>query len=362
VPKFTESFLQTPHHQVVKQMLRDDKHLLLPCRHLVGGSMEKAKVSMRNLMDMAAAAGADWADQFFPKEWRFRHKRVKTAQLLETIIIDISDMVQKALEAIGDRATKYLIGNQGKQITKSSVSTAAVPVARAYVLESYIKGALARWKEYGATHCKRIELDDIKTCPVCVALHLKEYLIDDLLKMDNPLTHDTHRYCRGAFTPIINDISKVVEALNDSPVTFSMNTNNAVIENMPIEYKPWVEQFTRRVKLPFKLSFDKSLPYDYKLVKDTLWVRPDALYDEDPREIIANAMVTLIPPSMVKTTIKDYRNMLKLGLVVPPVDTNDDELLFKELYQQYLMNQLDDAYEVIYFKTYFDGTPWGKIR
>lgn len=360
MPRFAEKFLQTPHHPVMKQMLKEDRHLLLPCRHLVGGSPEKARVSLRNLMTMATDAGAEWADQFFPD--KSLRKNVKTAQMLNRIIVDISSMVEKALRAIGDRATKLLIGTPGKKITKSDLSTRTTQVARVHVIESYIKGALARWKEYGATHCKRVELDDIKTCPTCIALHLKEYSIDALLQLDNPLTHDTHQHCRGAFTPIINDISKIVDRLNDTPVTFSTDTATAKIEDMPIEYKPWMEQFSRRIKLPFKIKFDSTLPYDYKLVKSTLQIRPDALYDEDPREIITAAMASLVPPSLKKSTIKDYRNMLKLGLVVPPIDTADDDLLFQELYQQYLMNQLDDAYEVIYFKTYFDGTPWGKIK
>ena len=359
--KFTEKFLQTPHHPVIKQMLKEDRHLLLPCRFVIGGDPYKAATSMRNLMTMAAAAGEEWADQFYPKKWRLK-RREKTAQTLSTVFVDISAMVEQALRAIGDRATKYLIGSPGRKITKSELSTKTTHVARAHVIESYIKSALARWKQYGATHCKRVELDDVKTCPTCLALHLKEYSIDDLLKLPNPLTHDTHEHCRGAFTPIINDISKVIDTLNDSPVTFSMKNVNATIEDMPIEYKPWVEQFTRRVKLPFKMKFDKTLPYDYRLVKDTLYIRPDALYDEDPREIIAKTMVDLVPPAVKKQTMKDYRNMMVLGVVIPPIDTANDDHLFAELYQQYLLNQLDDAYEVIYFKTFFDGTIWGKVR
>ena len=352
--KFTENFLQTPHHVRVKKLIYSDSLIRKPVASILKGDTDIPRVAIKNMFDIAIGAGKEWAEQFLPPEVKLR----KEAQTVFNI--DLSSMIERVIRNIGDRATKLLLGSKGEQITQSDLATKTMPLVRLEVVESYMKSALQTWANRGIKFCKRVELDDIKTCPVCRAINLKEYSIADLLQLDAPLTHDTHEFCRGAFTPIINNISKLLEHYHPEPVTFSMDTKNATIDTMPIEFRPWMEQFTRRINIPFKVKFISDLSVDYKKTKDTLLIRPDALWDEDPREIITKFMADEIPSDLRKQTVKDYRDMLKLGLVIPPIDTKDDRELFTKLYQQYLLNQLDDAYEVIYFKTFFDGTLYGK--
>jgi hypothetical protein len=249
---------------------------------------------------------------------------------------------------------------KGKSIKHSTLVENGKAIARHHVLETYIKSAMVEWQGRGIKYCKRIELDDMKTCAICVHLNTREYEIAELVSLDNPLTRDTHPNCRGALVPIINNISKLVEAFNPEGMRFDLDTKNVVMRNAPIEYKPWLEQFFDRVRAPFEIEFQDDLDHDYSLGRGVLKIRTDALHDEDPREIITEAMALKVPASVIRKTIRDYRNMLSMGIVTPPINTSDDEKLFTELYQGYLLNQLDDAMEVVYFKTFFDKTEWGK--
>ena len=219
---------------------------------------------------------------------------------------------------------------------------------------------MREWESRGVQRVKRVELDDVKTCEICLALNTKEYDIYFLLELSDPLIHDTHPNCRGAFTPIINNISKYTDSFQEEPIRFNMNTANVTLTNAPIEFKPWFEQFFKRVSVPFPISFEDELDSDYEFRNGELLIHPTALHDEDPREIITEQMARVVPADIQKRTVYDYRKMMELGLVIPPITTTDDSILFVELYQQYLLNQLDDAYEVLYFKTFFDGTEWGK--
>lgn len=349
---YTEKFLQTPHHPEIKEILKNDGLFNRPVVLVISKQLHLARPMLYGIIGAAVDAGKKWAEQFLPSN-------LKTAQAIK---LDINRHVDKVVREIGDRSTKLLLGPAASKVTKSSLTDHGKIIVRQRAVEAYIRSALELWKSKGIEHCKRVELDDVKTCPVCVSLNSKEYDIDKLLATDNPLTHDTHSNCRGAFVPIINDISKVYAAFNPEPVTFNLNTKNVELVDAPIEYKPWLEQFFKRVTAPFRIIFDAALGPDYKQTKTELRIKPSALHDEDPREIITAAMAQTVPASVVKQTMKDYRNMMTLGLVVPPYHTEDDNELFRELYQQYLLNQLDDLYEVVYFKTFFDGTVYGKRR
>lgn len=357
--KFVEKFLTTPHHRDIKAIVKTDGSLSRPVGFVLSGKLHFAKPMLEGVFAMAVQAGRDWAQQFLPNMLKTGQFKNIVRQIKD---IDILGAVEKAIREIGDRATKLLLGPRGSEIRKSTLTDHGKSILRLRVVESYIASALKEWASRGITHVKRVELDDLKTCSLCIHLNTKEYEIDQLLSVDNPLTHDTHKNCRGAFTPIINNISKLVASYNPEPVTFDMDTANVRLEQAPIEFKPWLTQFFSRVSPEFKIKFVSEHDSDYSLSGKTLTIRYDALHDEDPREIITEAMASTVPGHIQKQTINDYRVMQGLGLVIPPLETSDDAELFKELYQQYLLNQLDDAYEVIYFKTNFDGTRWGKIK
>lgn len=349
---YVEKFLQTPHLPEIKSLLKNDGLLAKPVVQIFSNKLHTARPMIFGLLSIAIDAGKKWAEQFLPIS-------KKTSV---NIKIDISKLIEKTIAEIGDRVTKLLLGDKGKNIKKSTLTEHGKSIIRKNVVETYMKSALDTWKKRGVDYCKRVELDDLKTCQLCIYLNTKEYEIDYLLSLDNPLTHDTHPNCRGAFVPIINNISKIYKSYNEEPVTFNMSTKNVELQDAPIEYKPWLEQFFDRVTAPFKIIFSNDIKSDYELKSDKLIINPLALHDEDPREIITEAMAKKVPKNIVKKTIKDYKNMMELGLVIPPLYTNDDEELFKELYQQYLLNQLDDLYEVVYFKTFFDNTPYGKNK
>ena len=353
MPSFTEKFLQTPHHKDLKSIIRNDGHFTKPVESVLSGSLHLARTAITTVLARAADIGREWARQFLPGKEKTAQVRVK---------LDLSKPVETAIRTIGDRATKLMLGPAGDKIKKSTIVENGRQILRVQVLGTYVKAALAEWQSHGIKHCKRIELDDVKTCPICIHLNSKEYAIDPLLLLDDPLTHDTHQNCRGAFVPIVNDISKVVASYNKEPVTFDLDTKNVTMRNAPIEYRPWLEQFFKRITAPFEIWFKPDIDHDYSISGGKLLINPQALHDEDPREIITAAMADKVPASVIKKTIKDYKALMELGVVTPPVKTPDEFELFRELYQQYLLNQLDDTMEVLYFKTYFDGMAYGKKR
>ena len=377
MPSFQEKFLATPHPAKLKSVITNDALLSSPVDLVVSKLPHIAKDSLRTLFDTAISAGKEWADiftgklspakpepqklfdagKYFVTPLTDNHQWFKIAR--QTINIDkhISDTIN----AIGDRATKYMLGRKAKnkEIKHSSIVEDGKHVVRLRVLEAYVLAALKEWKSKGISSVKRVELDDALCCSLCLHLNGKEYDIDLLLSKDNPLTFDTHPNCRGHFSPIINNISKLVQAYNKAnkeDVTFS--TKNLI--NAPIEYKPWFEQFYSRVDPGFVTEFTDSLDHDYSFANGKLTIKYNALHDEDPREIITKTMASQVPANLVKKTIKDYRSMMALGVVTPPLETSDDNELFTELYQAYMLNQLDDLWEVVWFKTNFDNTKYGK--
>jgi hypothetical protein len=321
----------------------------MPVTAVVNKSTSMARAAIRPLLDMAVVAGREWAQQFLPK-------LLKTSKQYK---INIDRHVEDAVRSIGDRATKYLDGKKGRSIKHSDIVEDGKHIARLKVIETYMKAALSEWASKGIEAVKRIELDDVSTCALCIALNTKEYKLSDLLKLDHPLTSESHLNCRGSYVPIIGSISKIYAAFNKEPTVFSMDTKSVKLVNAPVEYKPWLQQFFSRVSPGFEIEFTSDLDHDYSFKNGVLKIRYDALHDEDPREIITEQMAKQVPAEIVKKTMRDYRNMESLDIVTPPIEGNDEDV-FQELYQQYLLNQLDDAMEICYFRAYFSGTKYGK--
>jgi len=71
----------------------------------------------------------------------------------------------------------------------------AQDVGRTVMLNIYAKAALRRWDGDGIVHCRRIEMRDRKTCPICRSLHGKQYVIREVLNQLYPQSHDTHPRC-----------------------------------------------------------------------------------------------------------------------------------------------------------------------
>lgn len=71
----------------------------------------------------------------------------------------------------------------------------AKAVGRTVMLNIYNKAALRRWAKDGLLRVRRMEMRDRKTCPLCRALHGQEYIIQDLLQRQYPLTEDSHPSC-----------------------------------------------------------------------------------------------------------------------------------------------------------------------
>jgi len=91
-------------------------------------------------------------------------------------------------------------------------------VIRTESINAYSRVQLQEWKDAGIRQVTRHSIDDLKTCTRCQELSQpgsNEYDIDDLLRLDYPVTEDpaagkgnwlTHPHCRCWFEPIVESI------------------------------------------------------------------------------------------------------------------------------------------------------------
>lgn len=217
----------------------------------------------------------------------------------------------------------------------------------------YVHGAIRKWQEEGIKLVKRIEImHDEKTCPLCRVMNGKTYEIGEVALLDLPLTADTHPHCRGTFIPVMNSITKDPSLEAIVHVVNMESSNGAKIENVPIEYKPFLTAFLKKVgQIPFDINFDPSATSDYRFTNDLLTINPKTLDDEDPREIISQHKAKKLWPKYKDKFKIEYGALLKLGLVHPRQSATSWEELFEKTYSDYMLNLLDEPYEVMWCQT-----------
>ena len=225
----------------------------------------------------------------------------------------------------------------------------AQDVGRTVMLNIYAKAALRRWDGDGIVHCRRIEMRDRKTCPICRSLHGKQYVIREVLNQLYPQSHDTHPRCRGTFLPVLDTATTYKPQRQEFPAGINFTVAGNVAENVPMEIKPWLYTFMRRSPVPLHVKFDDALDAAYEWDGFEVTISPEALKHEDPREIILRSVADQIWPE-VQPEFSEYKNLVKGGHAIPAKSWENDKELFVNNYIAYRMGQDEYPRSVAWLK------------
>lgn len=320
--------------------------------------------TIESILDAAHELGKQWADVFdirhashYLTKWAADHKEYDRQRVSMKVGLDRGKII-----SFKDRYKPGAEDDGGYSIDKKHENTTAYRSGEA-ANNVYTLAAVRKWQTKGIKLVRRIEIQDEKICALCVVKNGVTYDIDELVHEDLPLTFDTHPYCRGSFIPIIGSITKEKDhQAPDEDHTVTVVSGGNSVEDLPIEYKPFMIPFLNRIgKLPFKVKFtDPSEEFDSKQTNQTLYINPKALHDDDPRAIIAKAKAATMWTKMGDKFKEEYGALIKMGLIHPNRSTSDWRDMFTNTYKEYALNQLDEPYEVLWCKSNFADTRLAK--
>lgn len=275
----------------------------------------------------------------------------KTAQMLDW---DYRADIEEMITGLGFPATKKamdlvhgsLEGGESPPIealNKLMAYEQAKAIARTVMMNIYVKSALRKWDEDGITRVKRMEIRDKKTCPICKALNGKEYEISDLLNLVFPLTNDSHPSCRGTFIPLIS-LDTYDPKVREIPLAVDFEAGVSKATNVPIEVRPWLRNFLKKLDIPMQVTFDPTMKEAYTWDAFNVSINPDALQDEDPREIVLQAIADQVWPEFEQDFTDEYIPLIKSGLAQPAKSFQNQKELFTNNYVSWKMGQDPDAF------------------
>ena len=138
-------------------------------------------------------------------------------------------------------------------------------VIRSESINAYSRVQLQEWYDRGLRTCRRRSIDDERTCAICRELSrpgINEYSIEDLLKLDYPVTQDpdsgdwlTHPNCRCWFEPVIEDVWAEIEGI-EADLFGDLTRGDATATDVPIDARTSVEKALREHKdLDMQMAF-----------------------------------------------------------------------------------------------------------
>ena len=305
--------------------------------------------------NIVVEAGRRWARQFFPER---RHEKLGAYydwdlnQDIDDILRSINErpsptvsrLVHEAL-AKGQHPQKVI-----KELARLRGIEDARDIARTVMMNIYAKGALREMDNHGYTHAIRMEHDDDRVCPVCFSLRGQVYDVGYLLTLPNPLTNDTHPRCRGSFVPLVNEDLVTPDPPGTRYVETFKTASGRTIQDAPIEYAMYLKRFFLRNLLPFDVVFDRKLPVDSRLKGSLLSIRPRALIDQDPRDLILEVWARKLWPKYREVFENEYLLMTKMGLVHPSKTVRTAQDYFVSEFTAFKTHQLEHAWEVLWFR------------
>jgi SPP1 gp7 family putative phage head morphogenesis protein len=308
----------------------------IPAEHLIG--------NLEDLMNVVGLqtfeAGREWARSFMnlekmawiPDSWNWGTDVKKMLAKMKVsptqyVMDELHDALAEGSGPPVEKLSQKLGYEQGKN------------AARTVIMNLYAKSALRQWDEDGIKYVKRIAFEDNKTCPVCRGLNGTEYLIKDLLELDDPQSNATHFSCRCNFLPIMN-ISTYAPKKRELP-DLDINVNGNSATNVPVELYGLLKSLMLKTKLPFDIEFDNKIKEDYLRDKNKLIINPRTLADEDVRELIfseeAEALWKL--PLVQKRVTEEYLPLIKGGFAKTTKSYDTDKELFVANWIAYRLGQ-----------------------
>jgi hypothetical protein len=183
-------------------------------------------------------------------------------------------------------------------------------------------------------------------------LNGQTYWVSRLKDTANPLTADTHPRCRGTFIPVINpELTRPDEpgAVRHTR-SFPMKSGK-MAKDVPIEFATLLRRFLEKEPVPFHVVFDPKLQVDSRIGPEVLRIRPQALFDQDPRDLILEAWAERLWPKYRDRFENEYLLMTRMGLVHPSRTVKTPQEYWRSEFVAYKLGQLEAPYEVLWFKT-----------
>lgn len=345
-------------------LIRALSHLELHLGRLAGDAkrqdfeiIHELRDELRTSATLAMEAGRRWAAAFIPPK-----AMEKAAGYFDwDLDRDIDAIVKTTREQPSPEINRavhqaLLRGHHPNTVVNKLAKTYQIDrardIARTVMLNIYAKGALREMARHGYEEAIRKEIDDHKVCATCKSIDGKRYLIDRLVDLADPLTHDTHPRCRGTFIPVINPALVKADAKGTVEHTRSFPTaNGKIVKNVPNEFTTFLRRFLHKQDLPFHVVFDPSLPVDSRMSEEVLHINPKALTDQDPRELILEAWAHKLWPKYQDRFENEYLLMTKMGLVRPSKTVKTPKDYWLSEFVAYKTNQLEQPFEVLWFKT-----------
>lgn len=326
--------------RLVYGIYQNRDHVEIPWCDLVG----PIEAQLYHCGYQAVCGGRQYAESF-------RTDHTKVAQLLDwNYRKDIEEMITgmgyPASKKAMDIVHEALGGAQAPPIHELNQLMAfeqAKAIARTVMMNIYVKSALRKWQEDGIMRVKRMEMRDKKTCPICKALNGKEYELADLINLVYPLTNDSHPSCRGTFIPLIS-LETYDPKVREIPLAVDFTVSGNTAKNVPLEVKPWLYSFLRKLKGPISVEFDPTISESYTWGPFEIKINPDAMEDEDVREIILESIAHQIWPTFEDKFIAEYIPLIQSGLAHPSKSFSNSKELFVHNYIAHRMGQDPDPF------------------
>jgi hypothetical protein len=357
-------FLQSPHHPTLKRLMLDvekavDRHLLQIANghttHLNANRQLKERV--RSFAELAIQSGKQRARELMPVRLDKTGARfdwdvdADIDRIIATFHVSPTPLIRDAFHEaarLGGGASRVV-----HQLEKVYQADKARDLGRTIYLNLYTKASLREMQANGYQLCRRIEIDDHKTCVVCWALNNGTYHIADIVDLPDPLTHDTHPRCRGSFVPVLNSMTALPQKKGrlDFVKTIQDPKTGVEIKDAPLEYSTYLSSFARKHRLPFKVEFDPRAQADSQVSNGVLTVHPRTLFDQDPREVILEAWAATLWPKYEARFTKEYVLLARMGLTQPQRSVHTALELWIREFTAWKMNQLDSPWDILWFRT-----------
>lgn len=329
-----------------KRLFDERKKSEIPWEEIV----EPAKEHITFCCHQAMQGGRAYADSY-------KRDLTKTAQMFDwDITRDIDEMISgmglpanKKAAALVHEALTNALPPPIHEISQLMTFESAKAIARTVMMNIYVKAALKRWDEDGITRVKRMEIRDRKTCPLCRALNGKEYVISELLGRVYPLTEDTHPLCRGSMAPVIS-LASYDPKVRKLPLSVDFKSGPSEAKNVPIELRPWLTSFLRKFPDSLSIEFDPTSESSYSWSEGKIKINPDALVDQDVREIILESVAEQKWDSLEANFKEQYLPLISKGLAHPAKSFTDAKELFVNNFIQYRMGQDQDPWSIQWWK------------
>jgi len=195
--------------------------------------------------------------------------------------LDTHDIVRTLIEEEKDRIEERFTGSELKKAMQGvwgKYRYILERIVRTETMGAFTRVQLKTWFDMGIKEVTRHAVNDNRTCEICkqICKPGNRFLIEDLLKLDNPLIEDpdnpgellTHPNCRDWFTPIYDTTKAELSYYNlfgedpDFKSAEEVKYKHSLVKSVPIDYRDSIENILREVQPEKEMYFVNDVTND----------------------------------------------------------------------------------------------------